>query len=100
MVGLIGTPRQENVQLNITGTGKGSVGGRQLTAAAGDIIDFAPDASTACRIKVLSFDILIASGQGECVMCGGEELGQGADFCGHEFSAQRRCTRNVRPCFR
>ena len=61
IVGLIGTPRQENVQLNITGTGKGSVGGRQLTAAAGDIIDFAPDASTACRIKVLSFDILRAS---------------------------------------
>jgi septal ring factor EnvC (AmiA/AmiB activator) len=60
IIGLIGSPRQENVQLNISGTGN-SIKSKQQTATAGDVIDFAPDTSTACRIKVLSFDILRAS---------------------------------------
>jgi chaperonin cofactor prefoldin len=60
IIGLVGSPRQENIQLNISGTGN-SAKSKQQTAVAGDIFDFAPNASTACRIKVLSFDILRAS---------------------------------------
>jgi TolA-binding protein len=61
IIGLIGTPRQENVELNISGNGSGSAKNKQQSAVAGDVIDFAPDGSMACRIKVISFDILKAS---------------------------------------
>jgi hypothetical protein len=65
IIGLIGTPRQESVELNISGNG---IGGRkkQQPAAAGDIIEFIPDPSNPskiCLIKIISFDILKASVQ-------------------------------------
>jgi hypothetical protein len=49
-VGLIGTPGNDSVNLNINSN--------QYTAAAGQTINVSPDPSTHCRIEVVSFDIL------------------------------------------
>jgi hypothetical protein len=51
-IGLIGAPKSEAVDLNING--------KQQSAVAGDIINFAPDPSTTCRLEVVSFDVLQA----------------------------------------
>jgi cell division protein FtsB len=49
-VGLIGTPGNDSVNLNINSN--------QYVAAAGQTINVSPDPSTRCRIQVVSFDIL------------------------------------------
>lgn len=60
-VGLVGTPRNDGVSLNINNN--------QHVAAAGDVIDVSPDSSTNCRIEVVSFDILesLATVSATCV---------------------------------
>jgi hypothetical protein len=51
-VGLIGSPTNENVLINING--------KQQSAAPGDVIRLAPDASTHCQIRIQSFDMFNA----------------------------------------
>lgn len=59
-VGLVGSPGNEGVTLNING--------KDQTVAAGQLISVNPDASTACRVQVQSFDlfkaVLVASCSG------------------------------------
>ena len=50
-IGLVGTPRNESVDLKIDG--------KQQSAAAGEVINV--EFSTACRIHVMSFDVLKSS---------------------------------------
>ena len=56
-IGLIGSPSNEGVNINING--------KQHSAAVGDTINIAVDPSTACQVRVKSFDmfkaVLIAS---------------------------------------
>jgi hypothetical protein len=52
-VGLIGSPTNERVNVNING--------KQHSAGAGDVINFALDASTACRVQVQRFDMFRAT---------------------------------------
>jgi hypothetical protein len=56
-VGLVGSPNNENVTLDING--------KQQQVDAGQVIDIAPDASTECQVQVQSFDmfkaVLVAS---------------------------------------
>jgi hypothetical protein len=52
-IGLIGTPTNVSVSLNING--------KPRPAAAGDIIDVPLDSSTTCRVAVISFDIVKGS---------------------------------------
>ena len=56
-IGLIGSPANESVNININGT--------QHSAVTGDIFNVAPDPATTCQVTVQSFDmfkvILIAS---------------------------------------
>jgi hypothetical protein len=56
-VGLVGSPNNENVTLDING--------KQQQVDAGQVIDVAPDASTKCQVQVQSFDmfkaVLVAS---------------------------------------
>lgn len=51
-VGLVGSPANESVTLNING--------KQQTVAAGQGINVAPDPSTNCEVKVQSFDMFKA----------------------------------------
>jgi tetrahydromethanopterin S-methyltransferase subunit B len=51
-IGLIGTPRNESVVLNINS--------KQYLAPAGDVINVAVEPSLMCRVKVMSFDVLKA----------------------------------------
>lgn len=59
-VGMVGAPGNEGVTLNING--------KSQTVAAGQVVDVAPDASTACHVQVQSFDmfkaVLVASCDG------------------------------------
>lgn len=59
-VGLVGSPGNEGVTLNING--------KAQTVAAGQLVEVSPDSSTACNVQVQSFDmfkaVLVAS-------CGG-----------------------------
>jgi hypothetical protein len=56
-IGLIGSPANESVSININGT--------QHSAVTGDVFKVAPDPATTCQVRVQSFDmfevILIAS---------------------------------------
>ena len=56
-IGLIGSPTNDNIHININGT--------PHTVATGDTIKIAPDAKTACQVGVQSFDmfkaVLVAS---------------------------------------
>ncbi len=56
-VGLVGSPGNEGVTLDING--------KQQTVAAGQVVNVAPDASTNCQVQVQSFDmfkaVLVAS---------------------------------------
>jgi cell division protein FtsB len=56
-VGLVGSPSNENVTLDING--------KQQTMDAGQIVDVAPDSSTKCQVQMQSFDmfkaVLVAS---------------------------------------
>ena len=51
-IGLIGSPTNESVNINING--------KQQSAAAGNAFDIAPDPSTTCQVKVQSFDMFKA----------------------------------------
>jgi hypothetical protein len=51
-VGLIGAPANQSVNINING--------KQRPAAAGDVIDVAPDPSTSCQVRLQSFDMFKA----------------------------------------
>jgi hypothetical protein len=57
-VGLIGPPTNERVNLNING--------KEHSAAAGDVISFALDPSTACRLQVQRFDMFRATLTASC----------------------------------
>jgi len=56
-IGLIGSPSNESVMLNING--------KEQSVGAGQIVEVAPDASTKCQVQVQSFDmfkaVLVAS---------------------------------------
>jgi cell division protein FtsB len=49
IVGLVGAPGNESVQL--------SINGKQQTVAAGQTLNIAPDPATQCKINVQSFDV-------------------------------------------
>ena len=51
-VGMVGSPANEGVTLNVNG--------KVQTVAAGQVVDAAPDASTACHVQVQSFDMFKA----------------------------------------
>ena len=51
-VGLVGTPTNQNVTINING--------RPQLAASGDVIEVAVDASTTCHVRIQSFDMFKA----------------------------------------
>jgi hypothetical protein len=56
-IGLIGSPGNEGINLNVNG--------KQQKVAAGDVIRVSPDPSTACQVQIQSFDmfraVLVAS---------------------------------------
>ncbi len=51
-IGLVGSPTNESVIVNING--------KQQTVVTGDVINIAPDPSTRCQVKVQSFDMFKA----------------------------------------
>jgi hypothetical protein len=57
-VGLVGSPGNEGVTLNING--------KDQTVAAGQLISVNPDPSTACRVQVQSFDVFTAKLVASC----------------------------------
>jgi hypothetical protein len=57
-LGLIGPPTNERVNINING--------KQHSTGAGDVINFALDASTACRVQVQRFDMFRATLNASC----------------------------------
>jgi hypothetical protein len=57
-VGLVGPPTNERVNVNING--------KQHSAGAGDVIHFALDPSTACRVQVQRFDMFLATLTASC----------------------------------
>jgi hypothetical protein len=57
-VGLVGSPGNEGVTLNING--------KDQTVAAGQSISVTLDASTACRVQVQSFDMFAAKVMASC----------------------------------
>jgi hypothetical protein len=52
-IGLIGTPRNDSIELNVNG--------KQYSLAAGDILNGESDPSITCRVGVMSFDVLKAN---------------------------------------
>jgi hypothetical protein len=52
-IGLIGSPTNQNVAINING--------KRHTAASGDVFDIASDPSTTCQVRVQSFDMFKAT---------------------------------------
>ena len=57
-IGLVGSPGNEGVTLNING--------KQQTLAAGQVVTVAPDASTNCQLSVQSFDMFNAVVNASC----------------------------------
>lgn len=57
-VGLVGAPGNEGVTLNING--------KDQTVAAGQLVSVTLDASTACRVRVQSFDMFAAKVMASC----------------------------------
>jgi hypothetical protein len=57
-VGLIGSPTNEGVNINVDG--------KQQMVAAGDVIKVAPDPSTNCEVTVQSFDLFKAVVSASC----------------------------------
>jgi hypothetical protein len=51
-VGLVGSPTNDSININISG--------KQYSAVSGDVINIAPDPSTACRVAIQSFDMFKA----------------------------------------
>ena len=58
IIGLVGTPTNQGVNVNVNG--------KQRLAAPGDIISVTPDASTTCQVTVQSFDMFTAVLTGSC----------------------------------
>jgi hypothetical protein len=58
-IGLIGSPANQGVNINING--------KLQAAAAGDVISVAPDRSTSCQVTVQSFDMFKAVINASCV---------------------------------
>ena len=57
-VGLIGAPRDDGVDINING--------KRYSAVVGDLIHVTPDPSTACDVKIQSFDMFKAQFTASC----------------------------------
>ena len=57
-VGLIGAPRDDGIDINING--------KHYAAVVGDVIHVAPDRSTACDVKIQSFDMFKAQFIASC----------------------------------
>ena len=58
VLGLIGTPENDRININVNG--------ERHASAPGDIINVAPDASTACRVVVQLFDMFGARVTATC----------------------------------
>ena len=58
-LGLIGSPANDSIDINING--------KRQNAAPGDTIDFAPDPSTKCQVTVQSFDMFQAMVTATCM---------------------------------
>lgn len=52
ILGMVGVPRNRSVVINING--------KQHTAVSGDVFEIAPDPSTSCQVRLLSFDMFSA----------------------------------------
>jgi hypothetical protein len=57
-LGLVGLPKSDGVTINING--------KQYTAAAGDVIHVANDATAPCKVTVQSFDVFSATVTASC----------------------------------
>lgn len=57
-VGLVGTPKNEGVDINVNG--------KQQSVVAGDVITVALDPSTNCQVKIQSFDMFKATFTATC----------------------------------
>jgi hypothetical protein len=57
-IGLIGSPTNQNVAINING--------KRHTAASGDVFEIASDPSTTCQVRVQSFDMFKATVTASC----------------------------------
>jgi cell division protein FtsL len=57
-VGLIGAPRDDGIDINING--------KRYSAVVGDVIHLTPDPSTACDVKIQSFDMFRAQFTASC----------------------------------
>jgi cell division protein FtsB len=57
-VGLIGTPGDDTIDINING--------KRQKASVGDLINVAPDPETTCKVKVQSFDMFNAQINASC----------------------------------
>ena len=57
-LGLIGSPANDSININING--------KQHSAGAGDVIRFAHDTSTECRVQVQRFDMFRATLNASC----------------------------------
>lgn len=57
-IGLIGTPGDDTIDINING--------KRQKASVGDLINVAPDPETACKVKVQSFDMFRAQINASC----------------------------------
>lgn len=57
-VGLVGVPGTDGIQINVNG--------KHQTAAVGDVIHVTPDPSTACDVKIQSFDMFRAQFTASC----------------------------------
>lgn len=58
-IGLIGPPSNQAIIINING--------KQYSAVTGDVFSLAPDAATACEVRVQSFDMFSASVNAFCL---------------------------------
>jgi len=59
-VGLIGAPRDDGIDINING--------KRYSAVVGDVIHVTPDPSTACDVKIQSFDMFKAQFAASCAI--------------------------------
>jgi hypothetical protein len=57
-LGLVGSPANDSIDINING--------KRQTAAPGDIISVAPDAATKCQVSIQSFDMFQAAVTATC----------------------------------
>ena len=58
IIGLVGPPTNESVNINING--------KQHLAATGDVFDVTPDSATTCQVRIQSFDMFEARVYASC----------------------------------